>query len=122
MAKSLPDINADKGAKFLTENKKKKDVVELESGLQYQVIKDGNGTENPKETDEVEVHYHGTLLDGEVFDSSVDRGRAGKVSIEWSDQGLDRRIAANEDGWEEKAVYPRRIGLWREWQWFDRTK
>ena len=81
VAKSLPDINADKGAKFLSENKKKEGVVELESGLQYQIIKDGNGSENPKETDEVEVHYHGTLLDGEVFDSSVDRGEPAKFRL-----------------------------------------
>ena len=44
------------------------------SGLKYQVLKQGTGTVSPKATDTVKVHYHGTLLDGTVFDSSVDRG------------------------------------------------
>jgi peptidylprolyl isomerase len=44
------------------------------SGLKYQVLKRGNGTVSPKATDTVKVHYHGTLLDGTVFDSSVERG------------------------------------------------
>jgi FKBP-type peptidyl-prolyl cis-trans isomerase len=44
------------------------------SGLKYQVLKHGNGTVSPKPTDTVKVHYHGTLLDGTVFDSSVERG------------------------------------------------
>ena len=46
--------------------------METESGLLYEVLKDGNGS-LPVETDEVEVHYHGTLINGEVFDSSVER-------------------------------------------------
>ena len=45
------------------------------SGLKYQVLKQGNGTTSPKATDTVKVHYHGTLLNGTVFDSSVERGQ-----------------------------------------------
>jgi FKBP-type peptidyl-prolyl cis-trans isomerase len=45
------------------------------SGLKYQVVKQGAGTQSPKATDSVRVHYHGTLMDGTVFDSSVDRGQ-----------------------------------------------
>lgn len=63
----------EKGAKFLAENKKQDGIVETASGLQYKVITMGTG-EKPKATDKVKVHYHGTLLDGTVFDSSVDRG------------------------------------------------
>jgi len=61
------------GKKFLAENGKKKDVTTTASGLQYEVMKAGEG-EKPKATDRVTVHYHGTLMDGKVFDSSVDRG------------------------------------------------
>lgn len=61
------------GKKFLEENKLKEGVVTTESGLQYEVIKMGKGAK-PTATDKVKVHYHGTLTDGTVFDSSVDRG------------------------------------------------
>ena len=50
------------------------DVVTTASGLKYQVLKHGSGTVSPKASDTVKVHYHGTLLDGTVFDSSVQRG------------------------------------------------
>lgn len=65
--------NLEAGEAFLTENKKKPGVVTLASGLQYEVLKEGNG-KKPIETDQVTCHYHGTLLDGTVFDSSFDRG------------------------------------------------
>ena len=57
----------------MEENAKKQGVVVTESGLQYQILTEGNG-EKPKASDRVKVHYHGTLLDGTVFDSSVQRG------------------------------------------------
>jgi FKBP-type peptidyl-prolyl cis-trans isomerase len=59
---------------FLEANKKKDGVITLPSGLQYKVIKSGSGKVFPKATDTVSTHYHGTLIDGKVFDSSVDRG------------------------------------------------
>lgn len=60
------------GEKFLAENKTKEGVQTTASGLQYKVITEGSG-ENPKATDEVAVHYEGKLLDGKVFDSSIER-------------------------------------------------
>lgn len=62
------------GLDFLAKNKAVDGVVETPSGLQYQVLTIGNGDIHPKASDRVKVHYHGTLLDGTVFDSSVDRG------------------------------------------------
>lgn len=62
------------GNEFLAENAKKDGVVTLESGLQYKVISEGNGAK-PAATDQVKCHYHGTLIDGTVFDSSVQRNQ-----------------------------------------------
>jgi FKBP-type peptidyl-prolyl cis-trans isomerase FklB len=66
--------NLEAGQKFLEENKKKEGVVELPSGLQYQVLTQGEG-EKPMANNTVTCHYHGTLIDGTVFDSSVKRGQ-----------------------------------------------
>jgi len=71
----LADKNIKKGQKFLKKNKKDSSVIEKMSGLQYQVIIKGKGTENPEKHDKVTVHYHGTFIDGGVFDSSMARGR-----------------------------------------------
>ena len=77
------------GEKFLEENGKKEGVVTLPSGLQYQVLREGNG-KKPKATDKVECHYEGTLIDGTKFDSSYDRGQTATF-------GLNQVIA----GWTE---------------------
>lgn len=62
------------GKDFLIKNKVIDGVIETASGLQYQVLQQGKGTEHPSASSKVTVHYHGSLLDGTVFDSSVDRG------------------------------------------------
>jgi FKBP-type peptidyl-prolyl cis-trans isomerase FklB len=66
--------NLEAGKAFLEENKKREGVVTLPSGLQYEVINEGDGA-IPTATDKVKCHYHGTLIDGTVFDSSVQRGQ-----------------------------------------------
>ena len=66
--------NLEAGRAFLEENKKKENVTTLDSGLQYEILTEGKGAV-PKATDSVRCHYHGTLLDGTVFDSSVQRGQ-----------------------------------------------
>lgn len=66
--------NLEKGKRFLEENKNNENVVTLPSGLQYEILKEGDG-QKPKATDKVRCHYHGTLIDGTVFDSSVQRGQ-----------------------------------------------
>ena len=66
--------NIEKGNIFLAENAKRKGVVITNSGLQYEIIKAGTDTVKPKLTDRVKCHYHGTLINGFIFDSSVDRG------------------------------------------------
>lgn len=66
--------NKEEGLAFLEANKTKEGVTTLPSGLQYEILKEGNGPK-PKATDRVKTHYHGTLLNGKVFDSSVQRGQ-----------------------------------------------
>lgn len=68
------------GKAFLAENKKKQGVIELPDGLQYTVIKEGTGL-TPTANDTVSVHYHGTLIDGTIFDSSVDRGEPAEFPV-----------------------------------------
>ena len=68
----LYGVNKTAGEKFLADNAKKPGVITTASGLQYEVIKKGNGP-LPSDTSKVKVNYHGTLIDGTVFDSSVDR-------------------------------------------------
>ena len=67
-------VNSVVGQEYLVENLKNVNVQTTESGLQYEVLVKGDGTVQPKATDKVTVHYHGTLIDGTVFDSSVERG------------------------------------------------
>jgi peptidylprolyl isomerase len=73
--KKLAAENKIQGAEFLAENAKKEGVQITASGLQYEVLSKGTGTVNPERTDRVKVHYHGTLIAGSVFDSSVARGQ-----------------------------------------------
>jgi peptidylprolyl isomerase len=82
--------NIQLGREFLEKNSQADGVQSTASGLQYQVLQAGSGTTHPTASDRVNVHYHGTLIDGTVFDSSVDRGEP--ISF-----GLKQVIA----GWTE---------------------
>ena len=72
--------NLEVGNKFLEENKTKEGVVTLTSGLQYLIMKEGNGPK-PGAESKVTTHYHGTLIDGSVFDSSVERGEPASFPV-----------------------------------------
>ncbi len=76
----LSDKNKKEGEAFLAENKKREGVITLPSGLQYKVIKEGDGN-LPKAEDTVTVHYKGTLIDGTEFDSSYSRGEPATFSV-----------------------------------------
>lgn len=67
------DVNIEQGQAFLEENLQNSDVTETDSGLQYRVLEEGDGPK-PEATDRVQVHYEGSLINDEVFDSSYDRG------------------------------------------------
>lgn len=68
------------GEKFLAENSKRDEITVLESGLQYEILTVGDG-EKPAATSKVRTHYHGTLIDGTVFDSSYDRGEPAEFPV-----------------------------------------
>jgi FKBP-type peptidyl-prolyl cis-trans isomerase FklB len=70
----------EQGVDYLRENAKREGVITLESGLQYEIINDGTGSK-PTIEDNVTTHYHGTLVDGTVFDSSVDRGEPASFPV-----------------------------------------
>ncbi|MCI5707256.1 MAG: FKBP-type peptidyl-prolyl cis-trans isomerase [Odoribacter sp.] len=80
MAMKQAEANLEKGQKFLAGNAKKEGVKELVDGIQYKVIKEGNGAK-PAETDVVKVHYKGTLIDGTEFDSSIKRGEPAEFPL-----------------------------------------
>lgn len=80
MAMKQAEANLEKGQKFLAENAKKDGVKELVDGIQYKIIKEGNGAK-PAETDVVKVHYKGTLIDGTEFDSSIKRGEPAEFPL-----------------------------------------
>lgn len=68
------------GEQFLAQNRTRPEVVTLESGLQYEILQQGDGAK-PTATDTVSTHYHGTLIDGTVFDSSVERGAPAQFPV-----------------------------------------
>ena len=90
----VADENFSKGQEFLLENSKKEGVITTESGLQYLVLEKGAGDVHPAANSKVKVHYHGTLIDGTVFDSSVERGEP--ITF-----GLNQVIK----GWQEGLQY-----------------
>lgn len=97
--------NLDAGRAFLEENGKKEQVVSLSSGLQYEVLVEGNGAK-PKATDKVKCHYHGTLLDGTVFDSSVDRGQPAVFGVNQVIKGWVEALQLMSEGSKWRLFIP----------------
>jgi FKBP-type peptidyl-prolyl cis-trans isomerase FklB len=102
-AQSGPTI--EEGKKFLAENSKKPGVVTLPSGLQYMVMKEGSGPK-PKATDKVTTHYTGTLLNGEVFDSSVERGQPATFPVNGVIKGWTEALQLMNVGSKWKLFIP----------------
>ncbi|VAW70884.1 FKBP-type peptidyl-prolyl cis-trans isomerase FklB [hydrothermal vent metagenome] len=93
------------GEAFLAANKKKKGVKVLASGLQYQIMKVGKGPK-PKATDKVTVHYHGTLINGKVFDSSVKRGTPASFPVNGVIKGWQEILPLMPTGSKWKVFVP----------------
>ncbi len=79
-AKAMGELNAKAGKEYLEKNGQRAEVKTTPSGLQYEVVKEGNGV-HPTATDSVTVHYVGRLIDGTVFDSSVERGEPATFGV-----------------------------------------
>ncbi|MDK2842654.1 MAG: FKBP-type peptidyl-prolyl cis-trans isomerase FklB [Anaerophaga sp.] len=97
--------NLNKGQAFLEENAKQKGVVTLESGLQYQVLKEGSGRK-PEKTDRVKCTYHGTLIDGTIFDSTVERGDTATFRVNRVIKGWQEALTMMPEGSEWKLFIP----------------
>ena len=97
------------GEKFLAENGKKEDVITTASGLQYQVLREGNG-QSPKATDTVECHYEGTLIDGTKFDSSYDRGQTATFPLNQVIAGWTEGLQLMKEGGKYRFFIPYELG------------
>ena len=99
---------ADEGKAFLDKNAKNPGVVTTASGLQYKVVKEGSGA-SPEATDLVKVHYHGTLIDGTVFDSSVDRGSPTSFALNQVIKGWTEGLQTMKQGGKTVFYIPPQI-------------
>lgn len=97
------------GEKWLAENAKRQGVQVTESGLQYEVLKEGEGAK-PAETSQVTVHYHGTLTNGEVFDSSVQRGKPATFGLNQVIKGWTEGVQLMSKGAKYRFFIPSELG------------
>lgn len=108
-AQAKSEVEKEAGKKFLEENKTKAGVQTTASGLQYKVISEGTGIK-PTATDTVEVHYHGTLPDGTVFDSSMDRGKTVEFVLNQVIPGWTEGVQLMPVGSEYEFYVPENLG------------
>ena len=101
--------NIEKGKTFLAENAKKEGIVTLPSGLQYEVITEGNG-KKPSATDRVKCHYEGTLIDGTLFDSSIKRGQPAVFGVNQVIRGWVEALQLMSEGSKWRLFIPSELG------------
>ncbi len=102
-------VNSDAGAKFLAENAKKPGITTTASGLQYEVIKQGTG-KRPTAKAKVTVHYEGKLIDGTVFDSSIDRGEPITFPLDQVIAGWTEGLQLMQEGAKYRFFIPAKLG------------
>lgn len=105
----LVACSGDPGADFLAQNAKREGVKTTDSGLQYEVLRDGSGPK-PRVTDTVTVHYRGTLIDGSQFDSSYDRGQPATFALMEVVPGWRQGIPLMPVGSKYKLYIPPELG------------
>lgn len=101
--------NIEKGKNFLEENKKNPNIHVLESGLQYEILAEGNGR-TPKATDRVKCHYEGTLIDGTLFDSSIKRGEPAVFGVNQVIAGWVEALQLMKEGSKWRLYIPSDLG------------
>lgn len=101
--------NLKEGQAFLAANKEKEGVVELPSGLQYEIITQGTGPK-PSASNEVTCHYHGTLINGTIFDSSVQRGRPASFPLNMVIKGWTEGLQLMPTGSKWRFFIPPHLG------------
>ncbi len=101
-------MHKEAGEKYLAENGKKDGVITLPSGLQYQVLKEGNG-KKPSAKDSVKCHYEGFLIDGTVFDSSVQRGEPAVFGLQQVIAGWTEGLQLMQEGAKYRFFIPYRL-------------
>ena len=104
----LGKTHKEAGEKYLAENAKKEGVITLPSGLQYQVLKEGNG-KKPTAKDTVMCHYEGFLIDGTVFDSSVQRGEPATFPLQQVIAGWTEGLQLMQEGAKYRFFIPYRL-------------
>ena len=105
LAEEAYAVNRNAGEKFLAENAKKEGVTTVPSGLQYEVIKEGNG-KKPSATDRVQCHYEGTLIDGTIFDSSIKRGEPAVFGVNQVIRGWVEALQLMQEGAKWRLYIP----------------
>lgn len=101
--------NIENGKTFLEENKKNPNIHTLPSGLQYEVLKEGNGKQ-PKATDKVKCDYEGTLIDGTMFDSSIKRGQPAVFGVNQVIPGWVEALQLMSEGAKWRLYIPAELG------------
>ena len=101
--------NLQEGMDFLEKTKQNKNVVELASGLQYEILKDADG-DNPLPINTVTCQYHGTLIDGTIFDSSVQRGQPASFPLNMVIKGWTEGIPYFKEGGNGILLVPSALG------------
>jgi peptidylprolyl isomerase len=108
--KKLAEENIRAGDLFLAENKAKPGIVTTESGLQYQVLAEGEGGMHPSASSKVKVHYEGKLLDGTIFDSSIARGEPIEFGLNQVIPGWTEGVQLMTVGEKARFFIPSRLG------------
>jgi len=109
-AKKAAQQNIELANQFLAVNKNEDGVITTESGLQYKVLQAGQGENSPEKRTKVTVHYHGTLIDGTVFDSSVERGQTISFGLNQVIKGWTEGLQTMVVGEKTRFYIPSHLG------------